>query len=176
MNLISFRHLHMLQSMASINANFTIFGTSKNDWWIFAELYSCLRCVDLGSIGILIKVSQDWGKDISLQVPNLNSTIICNGSKYWWSLRRPINIVNLLFQRLNLMTSKFRPTCLLSIPNFNSPIVGTSQEDRAQFLIEEGVTSEFVDWTSMPSIRFIILSIGHRALMDSAVFSCYKVH
>lgn len=162
--------------MTSVNAYVTIVSTSKNNRWVFAELDSCLRCMDLGAIRTLIKVGQDWWKHISPQIPNLNSTVISHRSEnrrcLWW----PVNIINLLFQRLNLVASKFRSRRLLRVPNPHSPIVGASQEDWAQLLIKKGITSEFVNGTSMPIIRLDVFSVRHIALVNCAVFSRCKVN
>lgn len=70
------------------------------------------------------------------------------------------------------MASQFWSSLVHGIPNFDSPIIRTSQEDWAILLIEEWVTSQLVDWASVTSVcGQILLGVGHGALVNCCVLS-----
>jgi hypothetical protein len=96
-------------------------------------------------------VDQQRRKRITLQVPNFNSTIVCNTCKHWRCIWRPVYIINLLFKCLNLVANKL--WCWLSgVPNSHCPVIRTCKEDWAIFFVPERVASYSVDWTCVARV------------------------
>ena len=72
---------------------------------------------------------------IALQVPDFNTTVVGHRSEDGGCVRRPADIVDLLFKGLNLMADVL--LLVLGVPDTHSPIVGASQENGALVLVPE---------------------------------------
>jgi len=160
--LVDLGDLHVLQAVRAVHTDLTVVGTSKHDWRVAAELDGSLGGVDLVLRGILVEVGQHWREHVSLQVPNLNSTVVGHRGEDGRRLWRPVDIIDLLFQALNLVAGQLGARGGLGVPNLDGPIVRAREEDWAQLLVEEWIAPELVDGTHMTQVRVqVLLGVAH---------------
>ena len=173
--LVTLWYLNVLQTKSTIYSDFTVFWTCEQHRRVSAKSNNSLCCVYFLSITIFIKVSLNWGKIIFLKVPNFDSPVVCNTCEDRWGIRWPVNIINLLFKSLNLVTCKFG-LWFLSTPNSNSPVVGTSKEYRAVVLVPKWITSDSIYRSSVTRVSFqILLRVRHWTHVNGAVFGRRKI-
>jgi len=137
----------MLKANSSIDSDFTSKITSQNNRRVLSEPHNSLRRVNILSFSILVMMSKQRLQVVSLQVPNLNSSIICNRRKDRTSVRRPANIIDLFFETFNLVANVL--FFIFSVPHTHSPIVTTSQENGAMFFFPERRATHSVDGAGM---------------------------
>lgn len=175
LDLVALRYLHMLQTHGSVDANFALIGTSQQHWRVLAELDHGLWCVNIVACNVLVEVADHWHERIYLQVPNLDSSIVGDTCEHGRGVGRPINIVDLLLERFNLVAGKFG-CLLLRREHSHRPIIGASEENRTVILVPEGIASDFVDGARVSRERLqILLRVRHRAHVNGAVFGGSEV-
>ena len=116
----------MLESSGTIDINLTIEVTSEDYWSSWTEFNNSFRSVYPVSISVFIEVGDDWTKIVDLQIPDLYTTIICNGREAGRGIRRPLDIIDLITKHFSgdLVTHKLGRTRVLGVPDSNGPIIG----------------------------------------------------
>ena len=71
----------MLQAIRAVDADATIDCTRKNDWRGLRELDDSLWRVQILLLSSLVILGELWCEGVLLEVPNLNTTVIGNGSE-----------------------------------------------------------------------------------------------
>ena len=80
--LILIRYLHVLKAASTIHVDFTLLITSHDNRGHFTEVGSeandGLGCWVLVAIRIHVEVSDHWGQIVLLEVPDFETTIVCD--------------------------------------------------------------------------------------------------
>ena len=165
----------MLKTLGTVDTNSTVNLTSEDDWCRVAELdhssWSMVQCAIL----LLIEVGrQDWGQ-VVLEIPDLDSAVVCHTGKDRGGEWGPADVIDLLLERFDLPAGHLWIAVLL-MPDFDSPIVGAGQEDWAVLWMPEWVATHPVDGTLMTEIPVgVSLTKGRGALVYRAVLSSHEV-
>jgi len=184
-------NLVVFKSHGTINMDTSLNITSHDDGQGLGEAYCCLSCVDLVSFSVLIEMTDQRGKVISLQIPDFNSAIVSYTGEYRRCLRTPTDIIDLSSQLIFIFdtSSRFRlgftlvsanefldRAARLSFPYTDSPIVGTSEENGVLNVIPEGVATDLVDRSSVTMVHFHpLLRVRSLTLKNSTVFSSSEI-
>jgi len=147
--------------------------------------------MDFCAIWIKVKVADQGGEIISLQVPDLDTAIICYTCEDRRSLGTPADIVNLLFKLVLVLLSVGVILLWLtfvsadeflgvraspSFPDAYGPIVRAGKENRVFIVVPERITTHLVNRSSMTMVHFhILLRVRGLALQNSAIFSSGEV-
>lgn len=136
------------------------------------------------AVTIEVEVTNQRSKVVTFQVPDFNTTIICNTGKDRRGFGTPTDVVDLLLKGVFVVfTTSFVSAnqllcgrASLSFPNSDSPIVGAGEEDRVLFIVPERIAANLVDGSSVTMEHFHpLFRVRGLALQNSAVLSSCKV-
>jgi len=165
--------------------------TSHDDGQSLSESNGCLGSVDFVTLRIFVEIADEGSEIVSLQVPNLDSTVVCNTSKDRGGLRTPADIVDLSSKLVLILDSRSSLSLGLTLvstnellgsasspgfPDSDSPIVRASQENRVIDIIPERIATHFINGSSVSMVHFhILFSVRSLALQDSTILSGSEV-
>ena len=112
---------------------------------------------------------------VLLEVPNLDPSVVRHRCEDRRSVGRPADIVDLLLQITDLVTSQLG-VAVFFVPDSHGPIVGARDEDGAVIWMPVWIAPHAINWAHM-SIVVIGVSLGERggALVHRAILSRHEV-
>jgi len=75
-DLVTFGDLNVLETVSTVNTDFTVFATGKHNRRVPREADGGLGDVELVTLGILIEMGEDGGENVTFQVPNFDTAIV----------------------------------------------------------------------------------------------------
>ena len=171
----------MLKIFCSVHINLTFLITSNHHRVLLTETNNCLWCI-VNHLFLLwtrfVKVCDERLQWIQLDIPNLNSSIVCDWGKDCRCDWRPGNVIDLSLN-LNtiwLLLADELSVIFLWVPYSNCPIIWASEENWTILRMPERITSYPVNWTLMPIIvHHWLIWIGSLTIVNTTVFSCSEV-